>query len=232
MPKEFPKELRATPQCLPCSLRQVLSAARRVSDDLWFQGKVVKEVMARAAEMDLRRSPAEVSFDMLCEAMKLFGGRDPFAAEKREHNRRMMELLPDLRRRVAESTDPVDIAAKLAVAGNIIDLGMRSRMDVGADIESAFKEPLAIDDRAALRDAVRAARTVFYLLDNAGEVVLDRLLIEQLRRKEVTCLVRASAILDDVTLADAEAVGLTEIARVFGQLAISECHRRESTEYA
>lgn len=214
MLKDPPRELRATPDCIPCSLRQVLSCARRVSDDEWFHGKVVKEVMAKISEIDLARSPAEVSFEALSQAMKLFGGQDPFAADKRKSNEQMAELLPDLRRRIAGSSDPVGLAAKLAIAGNIIDLGIIPGVDAEGEIASAIEAPLAIDDRAAFRDAVRAARTVLYLLDNAGEIVLDRLLIEQFKRKEVTCLVRASPILNDVTAADAEAVGITEIARV------------------
>ena len=214
MPKDPPRELKATPDCLPCSLRQVLSAARRVSDDEWFHGKVVKQVMAKMADIDLCRSPAEVSFDALREAMKLFGGQDPFAPEKRSYNEGMMELLPELRRKVAESSDPVGLASKLAIAGNAIDLGILSPVDAGAEIDAALKTPLAIDDRAGFRDAVRAARTVLYILDNAGEVVLDKLLIEQLKRKEITCLVRSAPILNDVTASDAEDVGLTAMARI------------------
>ena len=214
MPKDLPRELRATPDCIPCSLRQVLSCARCISDDEWFHGKVVKEVMAKISGIDLARSPAEVSFEALSHAIMIFGGQDPFAADKRESTERMTKLMPDLRHRIAESSDPVGLASKLAIAANIIDLGILPGVDADSEIASAIGAPLAIDDRAAFKDAVRAARTVFYLLDNAGEIVLDKLLIEQFKRKEVTCLVRASPILNDVTAEDAEAVGITEVARV------------------
>jgi len=206
--------LLAAPDCIPCALRQVLSSARRVSRDAWFHASVLKRVMAHMAEADMMRSPAELSLDALRAAMPILGTRDPYAEDKKAENARLMELLPDLRQRVAESADPVGLAARLAVAGNIIDLGILSAVDAKAEIEKVLGEPLAIDDTPALREAVRAAKTVVYVLDNAGEIVLDRLLIEQMKRKAVTCLVRAAPILNDATVEDAKAVGLQEIARI------------------
>jgi uncharacterized protein with ATP-grasp and redox domains len=85
---------------------------------------------------------------------------------------------------------------------------------VKAEIERALSGTLAIDDTPALREALRAAKSVLYVLDNAGEIVLDRLLVEQMKRKDVTCVVRAAPVLNDVTLDDAVAVGLDKIARV------------------
>jgi uncharacterized protein with ATP-grasp and redox domains len=207
-------EFIAAPECIPCALRQVLSAARRVSDDKWFHGEVLKQVMAAMARADLRRSPAEVSLEALKEAGRLFGVRDPFAEEKRADNARVMAILPDLRRKVAESTDPLYLASRLAVAGNIMDLGILPGVDPSVEVNRALSEPLAVDDGPAFREAARAARSVLYLLDNAGEIVLDRLLIEQLRRKDVTCLVRAEPIINDVTKEDAEQVGLNEVCKV------------------
>ncbi len=206
--------LKCRPECIPCALKQVLSTARRVSDDEWLQAKVLKHVMSEMADADLSRSPAEVSFDALRAAAKLLGREDPFAEDKRRYNAMMKELLPELRRRVAESSDPVGLAARLAVAGNIIDLGILSGVDVKLEIERALECELAIDDTSAFREAARAAKSVFYILDNAGEVVLDRLLVEQFRRKQVTCLVRTAPVLNDVTAADAEEAGLGELSDI------------------
>ncbi len=207
-------ELRAKPECLPCSLKQVLSTVRTVSDDPWFHAEVLKRVMARMADADLDRSPAEVSFEAISEAMKLLGSRDPFAGEKRRYDALVQEILPDLRKRVGESTDPVGLAARLAIAGNVIDLGILSDVDLGPEIERVTTEPLARDDMAAFREAARAAKSVLYVLDNAGEVLFDRLLIEQLKRKDIACLVRAAPILNDVTREDAVRAGLDEFAEI------------------
>ena len=206
--------LKARPDCIPCSLRQALSAARRVSTDEWVHAKVLKRVMAAMVDTDLDRSPAEVTFEALQIASKLLGGEDAFAEDKRRHNALVKALLPHLRRRVAESSDSLSLAARLAIAGNVMDLGIASEVDARAEIDGAVEAKLAINDLPSFREAVRSAKSVFYLLDNAGEAVLDLLLIEQFRRKDVVCLARGSPVLNDVTEEDAIEAGLGDVATV------------------
>jgi uncharacterized protein with ATP-grasp and redox domains len=206
--------LQAKPDCIPCFLRQALSAARRVSSDEWLHAKVIKRVMSEMAHTDLTRSPAEVTFEALQIASKLLGGADAFAEDKKKHNDLVKSLLPGLRRRVAESSDSLSLAVRLAIAGNVMDLGVESELDARAEMDRAIDTKLAINDIAAFREAIRSAKSVFYLLDNAGEAALDCLLIEQFRKKDVTCLVRSTPVLNDVTEADAIEAGLGEVATI------------------
>ena len=69
-------------------------------------------------------------------------------------------------------------------------------------------------DRVAFRDSVEKARKILYLADNAGEIALDRLLIEQLSPSKVTLVVRGAPVLNDATLIDAATVGLDEIVEI------------------
>lgn len=207
-----------------CALRQVLSVAKRVSNDAWFQASVLKKVCAAMAEADLGRNPSELTFEAHRAAAKFLGVADPYAEDKKLQNARMLELLPELRRKVAESTDPIGIATRIAVAANAIDLGILRPAgpqlafdqvsDLQAEFDRALKEPLAIDDISHLREALRGAKSIVYVLDNAGEIVADRLLIEQFKRKDVTCIVRSAPILNDAMLEDAKAVGLGELCQV------------------
>ncbi len=73
-------------------------------------------------------------------------------------------------------------AARVAIAGNVIDFGINGGIteeDLHQAIKKAFAEPLA-GQTEEFRDAVRQAKKILYLADNAGEIVFDRLLIEQL----------------------------------------------------
>jgi len=210
----MPSHLPSTPDCIPCALRQVLSSARRVSEDPWFHTKVLKRVMRAMSNADTNKSPAEVSYDALKVAGEILGVRDPYAEDKRAENAKLMALLPGLRQKVAESRHPVALAARLAVAGNIIDLGILSAVDAKAEIDKAIDMELAVDDTEALRESLRAAKTVLYVLDNAGEIVMDRLLIEQMKRKEITCIVRSEPVLNDVTMDDAISIGLDKLATI------------------
>jgi hypothetical protein len=69
---------------------------------------------------------------------------------------------------------------------------------------------------SALATAIRGARSILYLVDNAGEIVFDRDLLAQLPLGSFTVAVRGRPVLNDATLADAQAVGLTDLGDVIG----------------
>ncbi len=66
----------------------------------------------------------------------------------------------------------------------------------------------------ALKIKAESASRILYLGDNAGEIVLDRLLVEQLPTEKVTFAVRGAPIINDATLEDAIAGGITELVDV------------------
>ena len=56
---------------------------------------------------------------------------------------------------------------------------------------------------------------LLFLLDNAGEIVFDKLLIEELKdRTSVTAVVKGAPIINDAVMDDAVQVGLTEVCEV------------------
>jgi uncharacterized protein with ATP-grasp and redox domains len=84
-----------------------------------------------------------------------------------------MHLLPELQGRIDASDDPFGLAVKLAIAGNIIDLGARGQVaedDLRASVDKALKEPVhgLVEDLS--RDIVLADH-ILYLADNCGEIV-------------------------------------------------------------
>jgi uncharacterized protein with ATP-grasp and redox domains len=202
------------PECLPCIITQVINTARRVSNDDWVVAKLTKETMELLVGADLTRSPAEITYDTLKAAIRVLGAQDPFAEDKRRYNRKVLALLPRLRKEVQEAPDPVLAAVRFSLAGNIVDLGIGSRFDLDAEVEKARATPLAIDHYADLAPALKAASTVMFLLDNCGEAAFDRLLIEQMKGKDVVVVVRKKPILNDVTAEDARETGLDQFARI------------------
>lgn len=206
--------MRSRVDCLPCVLRQVLATVRRVSPDEWFQARAAVMMMRKIAELDLGRSPAELTHDALLRLRSIIGLSDPFAEDKRNHNAMMLAALPQLRRLVKSSDRALRLAARLAVAGNVIDPGILSEFDVQAELKAASERPLAVDQTAELETALKSASTVMYILDNAGEAVVDRLFIEQMEGLDVTCVVRRAPVLNDATRADAEQVGLGKLATI------------------
>jgi uncharacterized protein with ATP-grasp and redox domains len=143
-------------------------------------------------------------------------GGDPFKEVKQRYNKIALGLYESLKKKIAQSEDPLETAARLAIAGNVIDFGIYSAIDIEGTVERALGEPLSVDHTAAFKEAVKRAKDVLYLLDNAGEAVFDRLLIEELisQGKKVTAVVKAAPIINDCTMEDAREVGLAEVCEV------------------
>ena len=202
--------------CIPCFLRQALDSVRRVTDDEAIHERLLREVLRAAGEMDLRRSPPEMGQYVHRLLRQLTGRSDPYRAVKDRFNRVALEIYPQLKAHVEHSANPVETAVRLAIAGNVIDLGVYSRLEertVHEAIDHALIAPIE-GDVAAFGRAMSAARDILYLADNAGEIVFDRLLIEQLGPESVTVAVKGFPVINDATMDDAEAAGLTELVEV------------------
>lgn len=203
------------PECFPCFLRQALLAlgAAGAKDELSIQ--VLKDAAAHVHRADPAETPSSASTPIHRRIRQMLGA-DPFKALKAEYNNYALALLPALRQKVQSSDDPLITAARLAIAGNVIDFGIYDQIDVEGTIRRALEEPMAVYDADAFREAVERADHVLYLLDNAGEAVLDMLLIEQLNSmgRRVTAVVRGAPIINDVTMEDARAIGLDALCRV------------------
>jgi len=207
--------VQASADCIPCILSQALRTARRVTDDPWLHRKLLFAVMEYLPSINFDRTPAELSYDCLRFANKHLGVTDPFKGEKDAYNSKMLAIENDMRKDILAAADPLLAALKFALAGNMIDLGIIETDQVETELahDSAELE-LAIDDYALLRTELKGARSLLYLLDNAGEVVCDKLVVEQLDVPDITCAVRRSPIINDVTREDIEEVGLARLGKI------------------
>jgi hypothetical protein len=201
---------------MPCFARQALEAARFVTGDMAIQEQILREVLRAAAGIDLRQPPPVIGQQIHRRLRELTGVADPYREAKERYNRLALGLLPGLSQRVEVCEDPLGFAVRLAIAGNIIDLGAKHGLEeseVTRSLDRVLDEPFA-GDIEAFRSAAAAARRILYLTDNAGEIVFDRLLIERLPRGRVTVAVRGGPIINDATREDARAAGIDEIAEV------------------
>lgn len=211
--------MRTYLECIPCFVRQALDAVRCVTEDEAVHEKVLREVLRAAARMDLGDSPPAMAQRLHRVIRKITGQEDPYRKAKDASNRSALEMYPHLKQRVDRSPRPLETAVRLAIAGNIIDLGVKTHLgepDIHKAVRDAFTLPLP---RASLDEfdrAVQKAESIMYIGDNAGEVVFDRLLVEQLAAEKVTFVVRGGPIINDATVLDAEAAGLTSLVEVIG----------------
>ncbi len=152
-----------------------------------------------------------------------FGKPFGFESLKRQYNEKMLSMEAEIAGSIAASPDRLLAALRFARAGNYIDFGALGEVDdekLHRLLESAGSEAV---DRAVYDEFLRdlsGAKTLAYLTDNCGEIVLDKLLITEIRERypqlAVTVITRGSPVLNDATAEDALAVGLGAVAEVIG----------------
>ena len=202
--------------CIPCIVRQALEAVRFVTDDEAIHEQVLREVLHSASVMDLRKSPPVMGQRIHRLIRRLTGNDDPYRSVKQHFNRFAMDRYPELKEKINQSSDPLQKAVRLAIAGNIIDFGVNSDLD-DLNVQKAIEHSLTAPLKGNLEDfrrSVLEAQDILYLADNAGEIVFDRLLIEQIPLERITLAVKGSPVINDATVVDAQHVGLTDIVEV------------------
>jgi hypothetical protein len=198
-------------ECLPCFLRQAVEAAKMATEDPLKQWEVVDAVLRLLGAVSASDRPPQIAARVHRTIRRVSGCDDPYCQVKQDGNEAAVGLYPRARELVAASDDPLQAAARLAVVGNIMDSGVGLRFDLEAEIERANERRSATGDFDRFREELAKASTVLYLADNAGEIVFDRLLIEQMDKK-VFVAVRAEPMLNDALLADAEFAGIDRLA--------------------
>lgn len=203
--------------CIPCLVRQGIDAFSRMFQEQRDREQALRMVLKTIGDCELSSAPPVIAARVQEAITGLGGEGDPYAEEKLLANKLALEVYDDLVARVARAGDPFEASCRVAVAANIIDLGVKSQVSRGEildSIEASFQQPLDLEAVNRLRCAASAARRILYLCDNAGEVVLDRLLIAALGPEKVTAVVKAGPILNDAAMEDAITSGLSSMVRV------------------
>jgi uncharacterized protein with ATP-grasp and redox domains len=209
------KEMKVHGDCFPCFRKQVDIALNLGTRDESLKERVVDAVLEEIKTADNEKTPAHFTSRMHRTIRDMMGS-DPFGEIKSEYNSRALGLYPALSEMAAKSPDSLLTASRLAIAGNVIDFGIFASVDIEGAVQRALENPLAVDDYPFMRAAVEAHEKVLYLLDNAGEAVFDRILIEGLvsMDKRVTAVVKGGPVINDCTWADAVQAGITGLCEV------------------
>lgn len=204
-------------ECVPCFVRQALNACRVAGADDTRAEAVTRRTLAWMAEADWDCPPPVLAGEVHRLIRQTLADADPYRELKRQYNTIALEALPELETQVAAAADPFAAAVRLAIAGNIIDFGANADLrehELAPQIQETMTVELGIDDIDELRRAAASARSILYLGDNAGEIVLDIPLLKALGPQRVTFVVKGSPILNDATLEDARETGLDRLVRV------------------
>jgi uncharacterized protein with ATP-grasp and redox domains len=201
--------------CYPCFIKQTLIALRLGTRDDKKREEILKHIINLIGNADTSKTPAHTTTFFHREIRNLLG-KDPFKDIKSEYNQIALRLYPFLKKHVDTSPDLLWTASRLAIAGNVIDFGIFTSVDIEGTVRRALSGPIAVDDYNSFRYDIANADEILYLLDNAGEILFDRVLIETLISlgKKVTAVVKGSAVLNDSTIDDADEVNLSSVCKI------------------
>src|SRR5690554_490276 len=210
--------MNAKPECYICSLQQVLSAVRRVTDDPEKERIVMNKAMQYLIGLDPEITPAEIASDLFRLVCRELEAHDPYREEMDFYNRQALELYPLLQQVLAKSDDRIYTALLLAVAGNQIDLGIIEEIDIEETIAQVLTEGLRINDYEEFRKDLADAGSLLYLVDNAGEIVFDRILLEEIKKihpdLRITIAVKKDPAMNDALRVDALQTGTDRMGEI------------------
>lgn len=205
-------------ECLPCAMNSLIKNLNKTEIDENKKKIIISEFLTYLSEIDYSISPPELG-KYLHNLIKVrVNNPDPFKKEKIFYNISILKMYDDLKNIIEKSATPFKMAVKLSIIGNIIDFGTGHKFDLKKVKNLIGDSELTIDESEKLEKEIKNANQILYLGDNAGEIVFDKLLIEFIKvnapNKIIYFAVRESPIINDITLVDAEFVGMPDYANV------------------
>jgi uncharacterized protein with ATP-grasp and redox domains len=151
---------------------------------------------------------------------QLTSNSDPYKRSKKMSNEKAMKLLPYARKLVEKGNNQQERFKKAclcAIVGNIMEFDIPGHRFTFNTLTKSFREAakdLVVDDVDKAYELAKKAQSVLYLADNAGEIVFDTLLVEQLKNMglTVTYVVKGGPVINDATLEDVGFSGMNKLA--------------------
>jgi len=194
-------------------MNQAYRTAKMATDDEEEIKQILDHVGDMIKSITMENTPPEIGDVFYRKISEITGNKDPYKDIKKKNIKEALELYPMLKEIVKKSNDSLLTAIRIAIAGNVIDLGVNKEFNIKEDIKTILKQDFAIFDYEDFKKQLQKAKSVLYLGDNAGESVFDRLLIEELN-KPVVFAVRKIPVINDCVIEDAVASGLDKVAHI------------------
>lgn len=153
---------------------------------------------------------------------KHYGIIDSYAQIKEDANRYALSILPRIRQIAGSAVDPIQMALKFSRTGNYLDFAVLSAEIISAELADAVEhtpeQDLDAVEYGNFRRELAEAKSMLLLADNAGEIVFDMVLVEQIKKAhpqlELFYVVRGGNAQNDATRKDAADVGMDKLVPI------------------
>jgi len=212
--------MRTYLECIPCFFKQAIESGRLITGDEIVHKELIDDLARMIPQFSLHSTPPEMAYQISKMVKNKLGERDLYKEIKENSNQMALKLYPELKAKVEKSDDRLLTAVEIAIAGNVIDYGPKNSLEIDEEIKKLFCQEgygggKTIFQYEDFKKDLNAAKKILYLADNAGEVVFDRVLIEEFYdKKNVIYAVRGGPIINDALVKDAYDCGIDQIATV------------------
>ena len=209
------------PECVSCTVNSALAKSIPVQDQ-----RLRSEYMAgvcnilKDIDIDYHSAPL-MEAKVIAFRREFLHLEDDYSAEKHRFNGLLLSVYDRLRQRVEAAEDQLRAAMELSIAGNYIDFGVLDHVEEDKlmdMLDEACAGGLSEEECENLRAELEKAGEIAVVHDNCGEIVLDKLLIETIKRLypqiHVLSVVRDHPVLNDATMEDADEIGLHDVSEV------------------
>lgn len=213
--------MKVEAECAACIINRAAAEAIKATTNPALRFRTMTELL-RLLNREFK--PTAVPADLGTKRDRLIkrvtGNNDPYEREKRMSNQKALKLLPYAKKLVGEGymqQDRFKKACLCAIVANAIEFDIPDHKFNFNSLKKGLRDAgkdLAIDDTNKIYELAKKANTILYLTDNAGEIVFDTLLVEQLKNMGLTVIVavKGGPIINDATLEDVEVSGMNKIS--------------------
>jgi uncharacterized protein with ATP-grasp and redox domains len=203
--------------CLVKSFEKLLeekAGSNTIKNEL--SGRIREYVYGVNSELKTPEVAREIH-KMLAETLHIY---DLHKEEKQRSNNIVLNNYARYKEIVLKSANPFEAALRLSIAGNIMDFAACPEFFTNSEqyfnniVNEVLTVYFAIDNSKELEERIYCSKTLLFLGDNAGEIVLDKLLLETIGHPNVFYAVRDKPVINDVTVEDADYTGMGGVARV------------------
>lgn len=213
--------MKAEFDCIPCMIRQTIETARIAVDNKELQRKTINAILHYLQQAKFDVSPPELGKQIYKIIKDITGSEDPYYDLKFKFNKYALKHYAGFKRLIYLNENPILLAAKLAISGNLLEISADSdAAQLQKILDAANQIKFNINDLELFIDDLSRVKKILYLADNAGEIVFDKLFIEVLQRfyperaLKFTVAVRGAPIINDATMEDAQFINMEQVASV------------------
>jgi uncharacterized protein with ATP-grasp and redox domains len=208
--------MKISSECYLCIYSQALKISKRMKLDEKKTSEILRGVGKILSKYDLNVTPPEIASEVYGFISEVTGVKDPYLNEKKEAIKEALKFKEILVKRLEKSKDALFDACKIAIAGNVIDLGVNQEYNLEKEIKNIFDIEFKHNDYNDFKKKLKNANNMVYLGDNAGENVFDEILIKELKKyiQNIYYFTRGKPIINDITINDLEGLEIFDLAEV------------------